>query len=221
MLRVLEAVLPDAAGRGALPPLSFDLAPGALAVLEAADPAWIPAVGDLLCGLLAPASGQVEFEGRPWTGGGAGAQAARRARIGRVFSGTAWIGNLDVDENVALAQLYHGDRPTADLRAAADDLARRFGLTGLPAGRPAWADPRDLQTAQWVRAWLGKPALFILEEPAAGVTPRAADALCAALRESLAAGEAAVWIAGHADPRLMEVLNPAVRLAMGGSSAAG
>ncbi|MBU4460806.1 MAG: organic solvent ABC transporter ATP-binding protein [Verrucomicrobia bacterium] len=221
VLSVFEAVPADTAGRGALPPLTFDLAPGALALLEAADPAWIPAVGDLFCGFSIPASGRVEFEGQPWTAGAPGVQAARRARIGRVFAGTAWIGNLDVDENVVLAQLYHGDRPAADLRAAADDLARRFGLAGIPAGRPAWADPRELQAAQWVRAWLGKPALFVLEEPAAGVTPRTADALCAVLRESLAAGAAAVWITERVDPRLTGALEPAVRLAMDGSSAAG
>lgn len=220
-LRVSEAVPPDTAVRGAMPPLSFDLAPGTLALLEAADPAWIPAAGDLLCGLLAPVSGRVEFEGRSWTDDGPAAQAARRGRIGRVFSGTAWIGNLDVDENVVLAQLYHGDRPAADLRAAAEDLARRFGLAGIPAGRPVWADPRDLQAAQWVRAWLGTPALFVLEEPAAGVTPKAAEALYAALRESLAAGAAAVWITERAAPRLAAALDPAVRLAMGGPSAAG
>lgn len=221
VLRAFEVVLPDISGHGALPPLTFDLAPGTLALLEAPDPIWIPAVGDLLCGLSIPASGRVEFEGGPWTDSAPGVQAARRSRIGRVFAGTAWIGNLDVDENVVLAQMYHGARPAADLRAAANDLARRFGLAAVPAGRPAWADPRELQAAQWVRAWLGTPALFVLEDPTAGVTPQAADALCAVLRESLAAGAAAVWIAEHAHPRLTEALEPAVRLAMGGSSAAG
>ena len=221
VLRVDGAVLPEAAARGAGPAVTFDLAPGALAVLAVDDRDRIPEVGDLLCGLIDPAAGRVEFEGRAWAGAPPGEQAAMRARIGRVFSGAAWIGNLDIDENVTLAQLYHTDRPAADLHAAAEDLARRFGLAGIPAGRPSWADARELQAAQWVRAWLSRPALFVLEEPEAGVSARAAGLLRAALREALAAGSAAVWIAERVDPALEEAVGPAVRLAFGGPAAAG
>jgi len=216
ILRLAEAVPADTAA-----PISLDLAPGGLAVLEAADPAWIPALGDLVCGLADPAAGSVEFEGRAWAGAAPGVQAAMRARIGRVFSGAAWISNLDIDENVILAQLYHTDRPAADLHAAAADLARRFGLAGIPAGRPAFAVPRDLQAAQWVRAWMAPRTLFVLETPEAGVSARAAGLLRAALREALAAGAAAVWIAERADPALEEAVGPAVRLAIDGPAAAG
>lgn len=220
VLSVREAVLPATAGRP-LPPFSLDLAPGTLALLETADPGWIPAVADLLCGLIAPDSGSVEFDGRPWDSGSPAAQAERRAHIGRVFAGTAWVGNLDVDENVILARLYHGDRPAADLRAEAETLARRFGLAGVPAGRPAWADPRDLQVAQWVRAWLGHPSIFVLEEPEAGVSGRSAGLLRTALGEARAAGAAAVWITERTDPTLVAALDPSVRLAIGGPAAAG
>ncbi len=221
VLSVREAVLPASAGCPAAPPLSLDLAPGRLALLEAADPGSIPAIADLLCGMIPPGSGSVEFEGRPWDSGSPAAQAERRARIGRVFAGTAWVSNLDVDENLILAQLYHTDRPAAEVRAAAEDLARRFGLAGIPAGRPAWADPRDLQVAQWVRAWLGHPSLFVLEEPEAGVPGRSAALLRTALREALAAGAAAVWITGREDAALAAALEPAIRLAIGGPAAAG
>lgn len=220
-LRLAEVLLPETAGRGPMAPLSLDLAPGTLALVEAPDPAWFPALGDLVCGLVAPAAGAIEFEGRPWSGAAPGEQAAMRARIGRVFSGAAWISNLDVDENVILAQLYHTDRPGADLRAAAEELARRFGLAGIPAGRPAFANPRDLQAAQWVRAWLGRPALFVLEAPEAAVPARSAGLFRAALREALAAGAAAVWIAERGDPALEVEVGPVVRLAIGGPAAAG
>ncbi len=221
VLRVTDAVIPESAARRAAAPLSFDLAAGALALITIHDPARIPALGDLLCGLLVPDSGRVEFDGRPWTDGGPAAQADRRAHIGRVFSGTAWIGNLDVDENVILAQMYHTQRPAADLRAAAADLAHRFGLAGLSTGRPAWADARELQVAQWVRAWLAGPRLFVLEEPEADAPAKSVDAFRAALRDALAAGAAAVWITKRPDPGLATALNPAVRLALDGAGAAG
>ncbi len=221
VLRVTDAVLPDPPVRGGTAPFSLELGPGALALVEIGDPAGVTAVGDLLCGLLAPAAGTVEFAGRPWTEGGPAVQAARRSRIGRVFAGAAWLSNLDVDENVLLAQLYHSARPLPELRGEAADLAHRFGLADLPPGRPAWADVRDLQAAQWVRAWLAHPALFVLEEPAAHGTTAAGTALQAALRESLAAGAAAVWITETAGAGPAAALEPDVRLAIGGPPAAG
>jgi len=146
----------------------------------------------------------------------------RRAQIGRVFDGHGWISNLNVNENVTLAQRHHTRRPDAEILAEAEALARAFGLNELPKIRPALVAPQDLRRAEWIRGFLGQPRLVLLERPMQGVPLEHLPRLLDAVQEACTRKTAVLWLT---DPDLPESrdligrhpeLPPAARYAMRG-----
>lgn len=145
--------------------VTFDAGPGAgVMVLQEADAEAVP-LADLAEGLLNPDRGTVRFRGQTWSEGSGFDQNARRGRIGRVFEKNGWISNLNVRENLLLAQRHHGRRPDADIRAEAEDRARQVGLDGVPETRPDVVRKGVLRRLEWVRAFMGEPDLVLLERP--------------------------------------------------------
>ncbi len=159
-------------------------------------------------GIEAPLEGAVRFAGEDWSALSPAAAEHRRARIGRVFCGAAWVSNLDVDENVLLARLHHTHRRLREWRAEAERIAHALGLTALPSGRAAWTPPRELQRAQWVRALLGAPDLLILEHPERGAEPGDLAAFGKAADAARARGAGVLWITAR-DPGLAPVSSEA------------
>lgn len=156
---------------------------------------------DLACGLRNPESGAVSFDGKDWAALGPDEAAAARGRIGRVFWDTAWLSNLDLDENITLARRHLDPRNAGGWQERLVPLCAAFGLTLAPGLRPAFATRRDLQRAQWVRALLGKPDLLVLENPAHAVVESDWNAFLAAVADARAAGAAVLWV-GPEGPRL-------------------
>jgi phospholipid/cholesterol/gamma-HCH transport system ATP-binding protein len=165
-------------------PLDLQLMPGQCALIEARDPAQAAEFADLCCGLLPLHQGSVRFLGRDWTDTTEEQASAMRGRIGRVYGAGAWINFLGTDVNILLSQLHHTRRPESVLREAAAELARDFGLPGLPLNRPGALAAADLVRAACVRAFMGEPLLLILESPAqnqfADLVPPLLNALMAA-----------------------------------------
>jgi phospholipid/cholesterol/gamma-HCH transport system ATP-binding protein len=180
-----------------MPPISLQLLPGELALIETNDlrrAAWF---ADLCCGLVRLSEGTVTFLGRDWTAMSRDHAAALRGRIGRVFAEGGWIEFADMATNVLLPQLHHTRRDGRDVREEAAKLACVFGLPGLPMGRPRDLSTKDLARAACIRAFLGEPALLLLESPLHG---RFAD-LMVPLIETLTSarqnGAAAIWLSSN------------------------
>src|SRR3954452_11922016 len=93
-------------------------------------------LADAAEGLAPPSHGTVTFLDRDWKSLSADSAAAQRGKIGRLFEDEGWISDLDVDENILLAQLHHTERTDADIIKEALEIARMFRLPGLPRGRP-------------------------------------------------------------------------------------
>ena len=175
--------------------VSLSLAPGALCLVRVPDGAPVTPLADAACGVLDPEAGAVLFAGREWASCGAGEAAAARGRIGRVFERAGWLSNLDVDENITLAQRYHRRRTPEDTLEEARALARELGFDGLPAGRPAFVERDLLLRAQWIRALMGNPALLLLERPGRDMPARALDPLVAAVNQRRERdGTAVLWL---------------------------
>ncbi len=185
---------PAAAGQAAMRGVGFRLMPGELARVRLEPGNEQLPLADAAEGLVRPDEGSVAFLGERWAGLAPDRELALRARIGRVFDGQGWISNLNVLENLTLAQRHHTARPLADIVAEARGLAQAFGLADVPAGRPAVVPRRDLRRAEWVRAFLGRPALVLLERPTAGVAEEHAALLARAVDAALAGGAAVLWI---------------------------
>lgn len=175
--------------------LSLALGPGAAIFVHEEETVrdHLP-LADAACGLLAPSAGRVLFAGADWAAMPVDEQLRRRARIGRVFAFHGWVHNLDVLENVMLSERIHTDRPDEDIRMEAEALARRFGLPGIPEGRPSWVRRSELRRAEWVRALVGSPGLVLLERPERDVAAAAIPLLLEAVAAACGRGAAAIWI---------------------------
>jgi ABC-type lipoprotein export system ATPase subunit len=189
--------------------VTMRLDPGAVAVVETGITLDIRDAGfdyfplaDAAEGLLPSQPGQILFLGRDWAKMGPLEQARHRGMIGRVFDYHGWVHNLSVMENLVTACRTHPTRAIPDPEAAANNLARRFGLEGVPRGRPALMRKRDLRRCEWVRAFLGNPILVILERPEMDAPRGALDALFETAREAAGHGTALLWIT-H-DKEIME-----------------
>lgn len=174
--------------------VSFEMKRGEVALVRLEEGRERTALADAAEGMVAPESGRVCFCGNDWVSMGAHQQATERGRIRRVFEHYGWISNLDVLENICLAECHHTGRRREDVESEAQLLSQRFGLSGIPSGRPTRQHPMTLRKLEWVRAFMGTPALVILERPLFGA-PRAdmgrlVEAVCAASRN----GAAIIWI---------------------------
>jgi phospholipid/cholesterol/gamma-HCH transport system ATP-binding protein len=176
-------------------------------------------LADAAEGLAEHYDGTATFLGRDWRSVPAGEGAALRGRIGRVFDavGAGWVSNLDVDENVMLAQRHHTRRPSSEIEAEAAKLARMFGLPGLPRGRPSQTRVPDLQRAACVRAFIGTPDLILLERPAQGVYPEIMPPLINAVRSARSRGAAVVWLTDTPAVWADRGIRPTWRCVMSGS----
>ncbi|MBN1422482.1 MAG: hypothetical protein JXP34_27140 [Planctomycetes bacterium] len=195
---------------------SLEVGPGDLVAVRVEPQAQRIPLADAAQGLIEPASGRVLFLGKDWTRVTPDEAARCRARIGRVFAGNGWIRNLDVHENITLGARHHTARPVAEILAEAQALAVRFGLAGIPPGRPAAVDRAELRKSEWIRAFLGAPALLILEQPVRHVDPAGVPALLEALGEARARGAAVVWI-DDGGPLAEPAIEPARRYRMEGA----
>ncbi len=192
VLRLLSALPLFEAG--ALPnvPLDLELMPGDCALIETFDPARTTALADLCSGMMAPRQGEIRFMGYDWASLDSERAAALRGRIGRIHQKGAWISMFGTHVNIMLAQLHHTREPEPAIAQSAIELARQFGLPGLPLVKPDRLSEGDLLRAGCVRAFLGEPQLLLLESAITPDRPELTAPLLDLLSRALHRGAAAV-----------------------------
>ncbi len=175
-------------------PLDLRIGRGELAVVATPDPAVARMLIEVCTGVAPLATGRVRAFGQDWTQLPRPAAETLRGRIGIAPGDGGWLPHLSVEEGILLPRLHHGGIPEADLRQQAEALARLFGLDGLPEGRPSELSRLDLARAACARAFLGEPALVLLESPLdMEIADRLLDPVLAALAPVRARGGAALW----------------------------
>jgi phospholipid/cholesterol/gamma-HCH transport system ATP-binding protein len=196
ILDLQEAEMEPSPGEHAERPMTLRLMPGDFALIESRDTARSTGFADLCTGMAELVSGSVGFLGQDWARLGYQETAMQRGRIGRVFANANWIHLLGIDDNILLPQRHHTNRPDSTLRDEAATLSMAFGLPGLPMGRPRDLSPADLARAACVRAFLGRPALLVLEHPLHTRFRDMMPALLNALAAARDRGAAAIWLTG-------------------------
>ncbi len=197
--------------------VSFRLARAELALIHLEEGHLRLPLADAAQGLVDPVQGGVSFLGEAWTTLTLDAKLAARAKIGRVFDEPGWISELDMDENITLAQRHHTRRSESAIRDEASALARLFSLPGLPQGKPSGMRAPDLRRAACVRALVGKPELLILERPTAGVYPAIMPALMTGVRAAQSRGAAILWTTDDWEVWNDPGIKPTIRCKMTGS----
>jgi phospholipid/cholesterol/gamma-HCH transport system ATP-binding protein len=196
---------------------SFECNPGELLLVRIERENERLPLADATEGLAVPAKGTVTFLGEDWQGMAADHAAAQRGKIGRLFEDEGWVSDLDVDDNIMLAQRHHTRRSEQEIMDEALKLARAFGLPGLPRGRPGSMRRWDLRKAACIRAFLGQPAFMILEQPERGVYADLMAPLVSAVQSARKRGGAVLWTV--TDPKIWNhpALHATARARMFGS----
>jgi phospholipid/cholesterol/gamma-HCH transport system ATP-binding protein len=188
------SLMADSAGRSESVEVGMNLYGGELSLIRIERQQQGTAFGDACAGLTLPHKGQVHFLGREWSQLPPDTANALRGRIGRVFTRGSWLGHLSLLENILLPKLHHTRRPVTEVRDQAAMLAERFDLPGVPLGNSENSLPVDLQRAACVRAFLGQPALIVLEEQSSGCFKEMMPNLIDAIREARNRGAAVLWL---------------------------
>jgi phospholipid/cholesterol/gamma-HCH transport system ATP-binding protein len=173
--------------------VSFEIGPGDLLLLRIERENERLPLADAMEGLAKVESGRVSFMGESWNNLSTHRAATQRGRIGRLFDDEGWISDLDVEENILLAQLHHTKRSEAEIIDEALGFARVFGLPGLPRGRADKLRRWDLRKAACIRAFLGRPELIIIEQPIRGVYADLVAPLLNAVQSARRRGAAVLW----------------------------
>jgi ABC-type multidrug transport system ATPase subunit len=160
---------------------------------------------DLALGLRAPATGAVDVDGEAWNKLSFPARARVRARIGCALDRPGFLSNLDVNENLVLAERLHHHRSTASVLAEAAQLSERLGFGPIPDCRPFTLDVPALHRLAIVRALLGKPELLVFEEVPGSLDEAAVAAVCAELAARREGGAGVLWLAAAALPDGLDV----------------
>jgi phospholipid/cholesterol/gamma-HCH transport system ATP-binding protein len=168
--------------------------PGELVLVDARDAMLAPGFADLCCGLQQPDRGKVRFLGHDWSSQPGEMADALRGLIGRVLADPGWLPFLDATTNILLPQLHHTRLALDLLLARAAGLADEFGLPGLPGGSIERLAPEDLARAGFVRAFLGRPKLVVLESPVQGFFGDMISPLLRRIAEVHDRGGAALWL---------------------------
>jgi ABC-type branched-subunit amino acid transport system ATPase component/ABC-type branched-subunit amino acid transport system permease subunit len=138
-----------------------------------------------IAGRLPSAQGAIFFGGAPPP-----RAAAARARRGlvRTFQAPAPFPECTVRENVALAAERAGHL------AEVDSLLADLELTALqdrPAGQLSVGEGKRLELA---RALASQPAVLLLDEPLAGLTPDSAKSVSSLIERARRRGAAVIWV---------------------------
>jgi ABC-type uncharacterized transport system ATPase subunit len=144
----------------------------------------------ILYGLLQPNEGQLFWEGKPIHL--TRPAAARAIGIGMVFQHFSLFENLNVAENVALAQ-----PPGTKLGDVEERIAAVSAAYGLPLEprRPVYTlSVGERQRIEIVRCLMQNPKLLILDEPTSVLTPQEADQLFITLERITGEGRAVLYI---------------------------
>ncbi len=182
-------------GVAALAGVSFDVRPGTITGLIGPNGAGKTTAFNVITGYLRPSQGQVTWNGVPLTG----RPPSTIARLGvvRTFQRTSVFPALSVLDNVRtgmhlrgtasfwaiLAGLRRVREEEAALTDAAEDLVAFVGLAHRrhePASALPYGEQRLVELAIALAA---RPALLLLDEPAAGMTPPEKEAVAALIRK--------------------------------------
>ncbi|WP_326535710.1 ABC transporter ATP-binding protein [Pseudorhodoferax sp.] len=189
----LEQVSVRYGGVQALQDVSLRIAPGRVYGLIGPNGAGKSTTINVIAGFTQASSGRVRFQGSD-IGAWAPHQRAR-AGLARTFQNLALFGSMTVRENVACGAAAAGSRCPASAREALVDAElQRFGLAAVQHEPMAVQSLGTRKRIELARALVGKPALLLLDEPAAGLSADEIRALSDAVRAVCRTGASVLLI---------------------------
>ena len=174
-------------GVRAVAEVSFEARPGQVTSLIGPNGAGKTTVLNMLGGFYRPGAGTIRLEARELQG----LRACRIARAGvaRTYQTTQLFGSMTVAENLLISQ------PAAAASiAAAEALLSFVGYRGGLAARATDLPYVDKRLVEIARALAMRPAVLLLDEPAAGLSREDKERLARLLREIADSGVTVVLV---------------------------
>lgn len=156
-----------------------------------------------LIGLLdRPKSGRLFIQGQETSNLDEAELTRLRGRaIGFVFQYHYLIAEFTAVENVMIPMLVEQGRPSAEIRARADALLQKVGLTQWRDSRATNISGGQQQRVAIARALAMNPALVLADEPTGNLDTQTADGVFELMREVNQTNRTTFLIVTH-DPRL-------------------
>ena len=171
--------------RFALDDVSFDLEAGDFLLVLGPNGAGKTTLLKLLARLARPSAGRIQLRGEDWLS----APAARQREIGVLSHASYLYDGLTALENLRFFGTLYGLR---DAGARARGALETVGLAGAADRRVGHLSRGQAQRVAIARAILHDPEILLLDEPYAGLDPRAAARLSESLDAVHAAGRTVV-----------------------------
>jgi simple sugar transport system ATP-binding protein len=175
--------------------VSLDVAAGEIHAILGENGAGKSTLVKIIAGAVAPDAGTIEFDGRPLAV--ADPAIARSLGVAMVYQHFSLFESLTVTENIALGLDRSMSR--AKLIEAIESAGERYGLHLDPFAHVHDLSMGERQRVEIVRALLAQPRVLILDEPTSVLTPQAADALFATLRQLAGEGLSVLFISHKLD----------------------
>ncbi len=175
-------------GIRAVDDVTFAVDAGELVALIGPNGAGKSTCFNLINGQLVPDAGEVRLAGHRVDG--LPPHALARRGMGRTFQVAATFASMTVRENVALALIAHEGRngslvtlASAVPRMATDAILSRVGCGPLADTHCATLAYGDAKRVELALALAGAPRLLLMDEPTAGMSPRARAELMRVARD--------------------------------------
>jgi len=170
----LRGVSKNFGGVQAVKDVSFSVAENEIHGLIGPNGAGKTTVINLISGLLSVSRGEILVNGERLET----VSPERRARKGvaRTFQNLRLFHNLSVRRNIEVAEVHGRAVPGEDGDLIEDAIAR-FGLRAVLGAAPDSLPYGQMRRLEIVRALALRPAVLMLDEPAAGMNPEETEAL--------------------------------------------
>ena len=197
--------------------VAFEARAGEVTSLIGPNGAGKTTVLNMLGGFYRPDAGTVRLGEQAIAG--LPAWRVARAGLARTYQTSQLFGSLSVIENLVIAS-PHREQSRAGSEYAAERLLSFVGYRGDPHARAADLPHVDRRLVEIARALATRPAVLLLDEPAAGLA-RSDKAALAALLRRIAQSGVAVLLVEHDMEIVMGISNHVVVLDAGAPIAAG
>ena len=215
LLKVAGVVAGYSANDQILKGLDFEVSPGEVVGVVGPNGAGKSTLLKAIAGLLAPSAGSIELDGRAV----AGMAPAALARLGIAYVPQEHnvFPTMTVRENLELGGFVEPRQVTRRMREATE----RFPMLGRKRRLPARAlSGGERQVLAMAMALMVAPVLLLLDEPTAGLSPKVAAELFAAIR-GLGAGGLGVALVEQNATEALAIADRAYVLVDGRNGATG
>jgi putative ABC transport system ATP-binding protein len=150
----------------ALRDINLDVAPGEFVAVMGPSGCGKSTFLNIVGMLDTPSGGEYWFGGTNIAGYSEGQLSdLRKNAIGFVFQSFNLIDELNVQENVELALLYHGDVPAGERRKRATEALERMKIAHRARHMPSQLSGGQQQRVAIARAVVARPRLILADEP--------------------------------------------------------